>query len=53
MKLLVKPLAIPLSNLKPIAKWLVIAIRLGYQPKSFWPGTRKAIAESLVMMAMA
>src|SRR3989338_11294457 len=49
MKLLVKQLAIPLSNQKTVAKWLVIAIRLGYQPKNFWPGTRKTIAESLVM----
>jgi glycerol kinase len=26
-----------------------LAIRLGYQPKNFWPGTRKTIAKSLVM----
>ena len=41
MKLLVKRLAIPLSNQKTVAKWLVIAIRLGYQ---------KAIAKSLVIV---
>src|SRR5450759_83583 len=50
MKQLVKQLAIPLSNQKTVAKWLVIAIRLGYQPKNFWPGTRKTITKSLVMM---
>jgi hypothetical protein len=33
MKLLVKRLAIPLSNQKTVAKWLVIAIRLG-RPKA-------------------
>jgi len=27
----------------------LLAIRLGYQPKNFWPGTRKTIAKSLVM----
>jgi lambda repressor-like predicted transcriptional regulator len=27
-----------------------LAIRLGYQPKNFWPGTRKTITKSLVMM---
>jgi len=32
---------------KPLMEQL--AIRLGYQPKSFWPGTRKTIAKSLVM----
>ena len=31
MELLVKQLAIPLSNPKTVAKWLVIAIRPGYQ----------------------
>jgi hypothetical protein len=50
MKQLVKQLAIPLSNQKAVAKWLVIAIRLGHQPKNFWPGTRKTITKSLVMM---
>jgi hypothetical protein len=42
---LVKLLAIPLGCQKTATKWLVI----GYQPKSFWPGTRKTIAKSLVM----
>jgi hypothetical protein len=41
MKLLVRQLAIPLSNQKTVAEWLVIAIRLGYQ---------KAIAKSPVIM---
>jgi hypothetical protein len=36
---LVKLLAIPLGCPKTATKWLVI----GYQPKSFWPGTRKAL----------
>lgn len=49
MQRLVKRLAIPLSNLKTVAKWLVIAIRLGCQPKNFWPGTRKTPAKSLDM----
>jgi 2'-5' RNA ligase len=30
----------------------LLAIRLGYQPKNFWPGTRKTIAKSLVMIEM-
>src|SRR3990172_10867707 len=34
---------------KPLMEQL--AIRLGYQPKSFWPGTRKTIAKSLVIPA--
>ena len=33
---------------KPVLMKL-LAIRLGYQPKNFWPGTRKTIAKSLVM----
>ena len=41
MKQLMRQLAIPLSNQKTVAKWLVIAIRLGYQ---------KTITKSLVMM---
>jgi len=40
MKQLVNQLAIPLSNQMTVAKWLVIAIRLGYQ---------SAIAKSLVI----
>jgi len=40
MKLLVKRLAIPLSNQKTVAKWLVIAIRLGES---------NTLAKSLVM----
>ena len=34
MELLVKQLAIPLSNQKTVAKWLVIAIRLSCRPKA-------------------
>jgi len=41
MKLLVKQLAIPLSNQKTVAKWLVIAIRLVCQ---------KTTAKSLVIV---
>jgi hypothetical protein len=40
IKQLVKQLAIPLSNQKTVAKWLVIAIRLRYQ---------NTIAKSLVI----
>jgi len=29
-----------------------LAIRLSYQPKSFWPGTRKTIAKSLVITVL-
>jgi hypothetical protein len=36
-----KPLATPLGCSKTATKWLVI----GYQPKNFWPGTRKTIAK--------
>src|SRR5450759_150210 len=43
---LMKQLAIPLGCPKTATKWLVI----GCQPKSYWPGTRKTTAKSLVML---
>jgi hypothetical protein len=57
MRLLMKPLAIPLCHQKTVAKRLVIAILLikllaiplGCQPKNFWPGTRKTTTKWLVI----
>ena len=49
MEPLVKQLSIGLKRETSASKPLLIAIRLGEQPKNAWPGTRTALAKSLVM----